>query len=1034
MIALKTQGNSMKLHNFTAILAVSVGLLLPEVGSAAMKPNHGLQLQDSLKVSGAKKRMRQRTANGKVDAETGVRRYEYAPDFSSSSGEKPRETAKRFLMRNADAYGMDEGLNTLEILDVINSPGGDHVYFRQVIDGVPVHGSHGSVSLSKKGKVSFASNQFRKAARGKKRGNSPYDRMDAVAVAKRHLKVKGTLRCAELAEMVWFETENNGVLLTWMVDIASHDPLGDWRVFVDARSGKIVDANELTQYQTQTTGVGNVFDPDPITSAHTQYGGDYVDNNDANSDVLDAELHTVMLRDITLTGGVYHLEGPFCTISDNEPPSDTYPTPTVSTGFIFNRSDQGFEAVNVYFHIDRMGRRINELGYFQHMSERIGSISSDPHGLYGDANACYRPLTNTLAFGEGGVDLAESGPVIYHEYGHALQYNLTVAGMPFDENNPEVGAVKEGCSDYWASTFARAIDEHDPYTLYKWTFPSNGWPHRRCDRTWRYPDHYPASTSNKYEGGQIFCTALMKIWEDLGRDITDRILLEAHLIWGASPQLDDAAMALITADENLYEGAHIGTLIEHLDAHGLFTGQTANAPWFSAIGTNVGETNDWDVFGADGADCEWHLHLEEATIVNVSTCSYNTDFDTKIEIFNCDRTTTGHRNNDAPCENGNQASILYDVPLAAGDYYIVVDGNNGATGIWNLMVWYSDPSEPHIAGLPFRHPFSTEGQSNNWDVQWSDGDDVAYSLSLSHQAAIDVTLCTEGTNYDTKLEIFNANGTTTGHYNDDAYCAFSGYYSSISNAVLAAGSYEIVVDGYNGKTGDFEIAVSYHSDFVVDNFPYEHSGSNYGQNNTWDVWLDDGADVCYKLILPQGGTFNVDLCGESDFDTQLEIFNEDGTRTGYHNDDCLHSCGNRSTNSCLDGMALAAGTYFVVVDGWEGDEGNYNLWMNYQPFLGVAPVVETDADGDGVDDRATALLNAAKHEAIKSGSSVQLVAPSAPKAFKADGDIDIFVYELEKQLNGGEPTLPALTGTTDSVSKKTVKEREKLERSKRSRK
>ena len=76
-----------------------------------------------------------------------------------------------------------------------------------------------------------------------------------------------------------------------------------------------------------------------------------------------------------------------------------------------------------------------------------------------------------------------------------------------------------------------------------------------------------------------------------------------------------------------------------------------------------------------------------------------------------------------------------------------------------------------IGSLPFSHQYSNTSAANNWDVSGSDGADIAYQLTLSDSTTIDVTTCAVFTDYDTKLEIFTADGTcaatTTSNYNDD---------------------------------------------------------------------------------------------------------------------------------------------------------------------------------------------------------------------------------------------------------------------------
>ena len=90
------------------------------------------------------------------------------------------------------------------------------------------------------------------------------------------------------------------------------------------------------------------------------------------------------------------------------------------------------------------------------------------------------------------------------------------------------------------------------------------------------------------------------------------------------------------------------------------------------------------------------------------------------------------------------------------------------------------------------------GQGDEWDVNGSDGVDVAYTLNLLDSRTISVTTCAVFTDYDIKLEIFTAEGncvaTTTTNYNDDdGVCTISSvnpssYAASLSDVTLGAGT------------------------------------------------------------------------------------------------------------------------------------------------------------------------------------------------------------------------------------------------------
>ena len=60
--------------------------------------------------------------------------------------------------------------------------------------------------------------------------------------------------------------------------------------------------------------------------------------------------------------------------------------------------------------------------------------------------------------------------------------------------------------------------------------------------------------------------------------------------------------------------------------------------------------------------------------------------------------------------------------------------------------------------MPYSHVGTNTGMGDNWNVAASDGEDVAYTLTVSEVTTYDFTLCSENTDYDTKLEIFTLNG------------------------------------------------------------------------------------------------------------------------------------------------------------------------------------------------------------------------------------------------------------------------------------
>ena len=86
---------------------------------------------------------------------------------------------------------------------------------------------------------------------------------------------------------------------------------------------------------------------------------------------------------------------------------------------------------------------------------------------------------------------------------------------------------------------------------------------------------------------------------------------------------------------------------------------------FNTIGSNVGMGDDWLVQGSQGADYSYFLNVTSPIVIDITLCSSNTNYDTKLEIFtadpDCNETTTGNYIDDFTCEFNGLYSSLYGV-------------------------------------------------------------------------------------------------------------------------------------------------------------------------------------------------------------------------------------------------------------------------------------------------------------------------------------------------------------------------------------
>lgn len=123
-----------------------------------------------------------------------------------------------------------------------------------------------------------------------------------------------------------------------------------------------------------------------------------------------------------------------------------------------------------------------------------------------------------------------------------------------------------------------------------------------------------------------------------------------------------------------------------------------------------------------------------------------------------------------------------------------------------------------IGGLPYADGGSTAGFVNNYDAvcpyTGSTSKDVVYSFTPASNVSVDIALCNSA--YDTKVYVYaNAVGVLVG-CNDDA-CGSDGWKSQLECLPLLAGNtYYIVVDGYGGESGAYELSVSECVPCIVD--------------------------------------------------------------------------------------------------------------------------------------------------------------------------------------------------------------------------
>jgi hypothetical protein len=335
-----------------------------------------------------------------------------------------------------------------------------------------------------------------------------------------------------------------------------------WQLIIHAGTGQLLLKHSLMTTKASTEdGKGFIFNPDPLTVGQVFYqkNSPYADNDDQDNAFFQAQYQTVPLKGLQ-KDSVYRLEGDFVQIKDIDPPRIA-PATSTDGNFFFNRSQSGFEDVNCYYHIDTWQRYIQELGYTNLFNR---PIVVDAHGSVRD-NSAYIWQDKYLTFGTGGVDDGEDADVIIHEYNHAL----SAEASPSSNYGRERQALDEGICDYFTASYSRNISEFRWADLYTWDGHNEFWKGRTAKFDQKYAEAgNPINTIHIF--GQLWATAMMRVWERIGKEACDKIALQELYMNATNMTFTDAAHLILDADTLLYQGKHSMEFIKVFCDVGIF--------------------------------------------------------------------------------------------------------------------------------------------------------------------------------------------------------------------------------------------------------------------------------------------------------------------------------------------------------------------------------------------------------------------------------------------------------------------------------
>lgn len=492
------------------------------------------------------------------------------------------EIAEGFLKKIAPDLKIESNLKQLKLDTVKESVLGKHVLYQQYHEGKPITGAWVRVDIDDKGQVYNVMNdllpepviaKIDKAAATAKVGETA-PQLTADAASQRALETEQQVPKAkkevESSELVFYPHDNTPTL-AWKVIIRTLEPYREYKIYMDASSGAILDKISLLK---EATGSGKVFDPHPVATLNDTSLED-------DSTIPQSAYRAVSLENLTNNSG--HLDGKFVSTKIT-----TGRVKRANLKFEFERGERAFKEVMVYFHIDRVQRHIQSLG-FNNINNRQIEVNID--GTTED-NSFYSPVTKSLTFGTGGVDDAEDAEIILHEYGHSIQDNQVAGFGP----SGEARAMGEGFGDFLAASF---FADTKPAvlrpTLGNWDAVAYSGAEPPCLRRLDSNKKYPKDmTGEEHADGEIWSACLWELRNALGRATTETLVFAHHFLLTPKAKFEDAAKALITADKQLNQGRNEAAITDVFVRRGILPNakrknKRAGQPFDQLNGNNRGK-------------------------------------------------------------------------------------------------------------------------------------------------------------------------------------------------------------------------------------------------------------------------------------------------------------------------------------------------------------------------------------------------------------------------------------------------------------
>jgi hypothetical protein len=379
---------------------------------------------------------------------------------------------------------------------------------------------------------------------------------------------------------------------------------------------------------------------------------------------------------------------------------------------------------------------------------------------------------------------------------------------------------------------------------------------------------------------------------------------------------------------------------------------------YHGLGDNTGAV---DIYGSAAGDVGYTFTLTEPTAIEVQTCYAGTTIDTDSHYFlnggPCDGGTyLGYNDGESGCEFAGWAThVIFgcDAMLDAGTYTVIITGYSTYEGPFEVDIAAISCECPPIdcVGTPEVEPNDDVASANIANLgetycgttfDYMDGDTAltrdmdVFEVTLAESMILTVDMGVDG--YDGVVFLTDAAFTILDQADNGLYCEDE----TFTTVCMEAGVYYVIPTNNFGMDVDVEMPYSLLVNGVACEMPdpcadaialacgsVEVAGSNVGNTSFFG---NASGDAIYFFDVAVASAIDITLCSAlTDYDTYLRIFDGcelDAVEVAYDDDGplCETDIAPWEPSEILGFYALP-GTYYVVVEGYGADEGNFGITL-----------------------------------------------------------------------------------------------------------